>query len=311
MDRTTLRSLLVGSVVTVPTPFDDDFELDLGRMAEATRFWVDSGLVTGKAIIKVAAAMGEGPMLCDWEWPPLLRTVVQNAGGKAAIVCGIQYKDTKRAIEDSKRAQDLGAIGVQIAPPVMCGPTQDDTLRYFEAISKAIEIGIIVYDHPWYPHGNIEMDTYFKMRAFEHVVAIKWPLCEQKPYEEMRRLTADFNIFDNGGGAVRCHQLGGHGFISDTGMAYPEYDLKLWDLLVARRYAEAEALHQPVKSALYGFYGRIGAKSGGQGRATKGLMMVRGLPMGSSRPPSLPLSADELAELRRIVSSLGWPVGQS
>lgn len=99
MKREDLRKLIQGPIATVPTPFDDQFEIDHGRMAAATQFWVDRGLVAGRAVIKVAAAMGEGPMLRDDEWPALLRTVVQNACGKAAIVCGIHYKDTKRNLE--------------------------------------------------------------------------------------------------------------------------------------------------------------------------------------------------------------------
>ena len=88
MDRATLRGLIKGPIATVPTPFDDDFEVDYGRMHELTQQWVDEGLVKGTAVIKVAAAMGEGPMLSDEEWPALLRTTVQAAADKASIVCG-------------------------------------------------------------------------------------------------------------------------------------------------------------------------------------------------------------------------------
>ncbi|MCX8214914.1 MAG: hypothetical protein OTJ97_10495, partial [SAR202 cluster bacterium] len=65
MKRDELRELIVGAVATVPTPFDDDFNVDNGCIAEATERWIDQGLVNGKAIIKVAAAMGEGPQLGD------------------------------------------------------------------------------------------------------------------------------------------------------------------------------------------------------------------------------------------------------
>ena len=34
-------------------------------MHELTQMWVDEGLVKGRAVLKVAAAMGEGPMLRD------------------------------------------------------------------------------------------------------------------------------------------------------------------------------------------------------------------------------------------------------
>ena len=80
MDRAELRELIQGPIATVPTPFDDDFEVDFGRMHELTQQWVDEGLVKGKAVIKVAAAMGEGPMLKDEEWP--LAAPNGRAGGQ-------------------------------------------------------------------------------------------------------------------------------------------------------------------------------------------------------------------------------------
>ena len=91
MDREELKRLIVGPMATVGTPFDDDFEVDYGKMAELTKWWVESGLVKGTAVIKVAAAMGEGPQLRDHEWQGLLRTAVQASDGKATIMCGLHY----------------------------------------------------------------------------------------------------------------------------------------------------------------------------------------------------------------------------
>ena len=86
MTRDDLRRLIRGPFATVPTAFDARLKLDLGVMAERTRWWVANGLVAGKAVIKVAAAMGEGPDLSDDEWPHLLRNVVNASGDRAAIV---------------------------------------------------------------------------------------------------------------------------------------------------------------------------------------------------------------------------------
>jgi 4-hydroxy-tetrahydrodipicolinate synthase len=293
----------------VPTPFDDDFQVDFGKMATLTKFLVESGLVTGTAVLKVAAAMGEGPQLRDNEWAPLLRTVVQAAQDKAVIACGIQYKDTVRAIEDARRAQDLGAVALQIAPPIFNDPTQDDILRYFEAISEAIDIGIIIYNSPWWPNGNILPETFLKMKDFEHVVAIKWSVPQGQDYNDMRDLVPIFNILDNSDQPVRCHKLGGQGYISDTADAYPPFDLKVWELMESHRYDEAQAFYDAVVKRLRGeFERKLYPISGGQARLKKGLLAAMGHPVGVSRPPSLPLSEEEMAALRELLLSFGWPV---
>jgi dihydrodipicolinate synthase/N-acetylneuraminate lyase len=104
MDRDELRRRIQGPIATVPTAFDDEFSLDLPVMADLTGWWVEQGLIRGRAVIKVAAAMGEGPDLSDDERWRLLRTVVDAAEGKAAVVCGLEFKNTLHTIEDAKRA---------------------------------------------------------------------------------------------------------------------------------------------------------------------------------------------------------------
>jgi len=308
MKREEIKKLIVGPIATVPTPFDDDFEVDFGRMAAATKFWIDSGLVAGKAVIKVAAAMGEGPMLSDDEWPHLLRTVVQAADDKAAIVCGIHYKDTKRSIEDSKRAQDLGAIGLQISPPIFNSPTQDDILRYYEDISNAIDIGIMIYNTWWLSSGNVLPETLLKMADFKHIVSVKWSVPEDQDYEDMSKFSDIFTVIDNSSQPVRCHKLGGRGYINLTSEVYPPHDLRLWELLESQQYDEAQELFDEVNNPLRELYAE--QISGGQARLKKGMMALMGMPVGDSRPPSMPLSDDEMAKLRQTLLSFGWPVKQ-
>ncbi len=309
MNRDELKKLLVGPSAAVPTPFDDDFEVDLGKMYEITQWWVESGLVKGSAIIKIAAAMGEGPMLRDDEWPYLLRTAVRAANGKATIMCGLHYKDTKRTIEDAKRAQDMGAIGLQVCPPIFNLPSQDDLLDYYGELSDAIDIGIMVYHTHWMTGGSIETDTILKMADFEQVAAIKWsPHSEGQQYEEMSRFADIFNVIDNSVSPIRCHKLGGRGFVQTTVAAYPAHDLKVWELMEKGQYDEAEEMYRRVQKPLREFAAKISLRSGGQARENKGLMDIMGHPVGASRPPSKPLNDEEMAELRQIVDGFGWPV---
>jgi dihydrodipicolinate synthase/N-acetylneuraminate lyase len=301
-----VKELFVGPVATVPTPFDDEFEVDHGRMAELTKWWVANGLVKGKAVIKVAAAMGEGPMLRDDELHALLRTTVQAADDKAAIVLGLGYKDTKRTIEDAKRAQDLGAIALQVVPPIFNLPTQDDLLRFFGDLSDAIEIGIMVYVTKSM-YTPIYMDTYRKMADFENVVAIKWGAVVGE-YEDIFEMSDRFNIVDNSKGPVACHRLGGKGYITTTADIHPPHELRVWELCENGQYDEAHALYQSVEKPLGKLFGKLSERTGGQGVGKKGMMAAMGRPVGASRPPSGAMNEEEMAELRETMKGFGWPV---
>ena len=306
--RDELKKLIVGPIATVPTPFDDDYAVDYRKMGDLTQWWVDSGLVKGRAVIKVAAAMGEGPQLRDDEWPALLRTVVQAAEDRAAVVCGLHYKDTLRTVEDAKRAQDLGAIALQISPPVFNGPTQDDIVRHYGDISDAIDIGILVYVTRGMPGGSIYPETFRKMTDFEQVVTIKWNVPQGAAYENIFELAHVFNIIDNNGQPVLCHKLGGRGYINHTVESYPPHDLRIWDLLESHQYDEAQAIYDSVELPWREFSGKVRQRTGGQAVVKKGMMAIMGRPVGASRPPSLPLNDDEMAELREMMAGWGWPV---
>ena len=308
MNRNELRNVFKGVVGVTITPYDDDYEVDYGKMYDLTQWWVENGMVRGKAMLKVASVMGEFPQLRDDEWPPLIRTVVQAAKGKIDIIAGSHYKDTKRTIEDSLRAQDLGAIALQIAPPAFNDPNQDDILRFYSDLSDAIEIGVMVYNTPWQRHGAINADTLHKMADFEHIVAIKWANHDDCQPAEMPALSKKFNMIENGNDRVGFHKAGGDGFLDKSSIAYPPHELKMWELLEANQYDEAQNLWDTIDAPIQALAQKAGKVSGGQARFKKMLMNAMGHGVGDQRLPTLPASESEMNELKSLLSSLGWPV---
>lgn len=308
MKRDQIKKLLVGAIATVPTPFNEDFHVNYSLMAEATENWIQAGLITGKSVIKVAAAMGEGSQLREEEGPRLLSTVVKVAKERVPVVYSIHHKDTIRTIEDAKQAESLGAIGLQISPPIFNHPSQDDILRFYEAVSDSIDIGILVYNTHWFQGGAIYPETIRKMAQFENVAVIKWSPPEGIDYEEIFSLADVVNIIDNNGQPVKCHMLGGKGFVADGVSAFPQHYLRVWDLLQMNQHEKAQSLWDKVNTPLRKFFIETQKQSGGEARIEKALCSIMGLPVGVSRPPSLPLSDGEITQLRKLVISWGWPV---
>ena len=192
MNRDELKKLIRGIIVATPTPFNDNLEVDYGKMADMTKWWISEGLVKSKAVIKCVSLMGEGPQLTHDEWPLLLKSVINAAEEKVPVIGCIHSADTKKSITDALIAQDLGATGLQVSAPLFNDPNQDDILRYFEALSNSIEIGIMVYQTPWNKYGEIMPETFKKMADFEHVMAIKWCEANTFEYKEMKQLAPYF-----------------------------------------------------------------------------------------------------------------------
>jgi len=83
---------------------------------------------------------------------------------------------------------------------------------------------------------------------------------------------------------------------------------KVRKLFSDAEYDEAQAQWDRVIPDLREFYRKVTQVSGGEARVEKGLSEVMGIPVGPPRPPSLPLSTDDLAELRALMIGWGWPV---
>ena len=303
MDREGLKELMQGISAAVPTPFDSDYKLDLGTTAALAQWWVEQGLVTGTAMIKVCSAWGQGPDLGDDEWPQLLKATVDAGGPEANVMCGLKSKDTLHTIEDAKIAQDLGAKHLQIELPYNHAPKQHQYVKHFSMISEAIDIGIMIYNTYWFGCEPITAETMLKLEDAEQVAALKWNT--PNDYDEMNEFSHIFNVIDNAGETVRCHKNGGRGIVSATAGAYPAHDIEIWNLLEAGKYEEAQAEKDRVADLIGPVRQKV-AENGGGYRLVKGMMEIIGRPAGPPRLPTEPLNDEEMAELRASMEKIGW-----
>ncbi len=309
MNRDELRKLLVGPVGAIPTPFDDEYELDLGTTYAMVQRIVDAGVSNGRGVIKMGSALGEGTMLRDTEWPALVRTAVRAADGKAPVMSAIHYKDTVRAIEDAKIAADLGAVAIQITPAIHNNPSQQDHYDFFYDISNAVDVGIMIYHTKWFDGGQINVDTFQRMRDIDNVVAIKWPgSAEDGSYEPMQKFVDHFNVIDNSANPVKCVRNGGHGYVQTVLDANPTHELKVWDLIQEGKLDEAKELYDSVYDDIMELYGIVGKRTGGQSLVFKALSIIVGHPLGPPRPPSKALNDEEMEYLRGKVRGWGWEI---
>ena len=306
MNRSELKSLIQGTIVTTPTPFDDNLKLDIGRTYEITQWWIEQGLGTNVSPLKVTAAGGECPDLTEEEWLQVLQTTVKAAGSDSVIMCGLKSKSTMHTIEDAKKAQDAGIVGLQIDLPFYHHPNQDDYIRFFTDISDAIDVGIMIYNTHWFGAPPIKPETLLRLAdAAEQVVAVKWSTPLNEDFDSMKKFSHIFNVINNSGGnTVRCIQNGGRGYITSTATAYAKFDLDLWQLLDNQEYEKAQQLIDTEKP-LNEWRTKSSEKSGGY-RHLKAYMKAVGQDVGQPRPPTLPLDNEEIAELKDAMQTIGW-----
>lgn len=134
---------LTGVWNIVPTPFLSDGALDTASLPRLTRFVAGCG-VNGMTILGV---LGEAGKLGDAERGQVIRTVIEAAGDLPVCV-GVTHAATDRAIAFAREAQAMGAHSVMLAPPSLTRPNDAAILAHYLAVAAAIDLPIVVQDHP-------------------------------------------------------------------------------------------------------------------------------------------------------------------
>jgi len=293
IDRQQVIARLRGCLLPLPTLFNDDLSLNLDGMRQHIRFLLQHGMQEGNATILVAGGAGEFPVLTLEERKRVAEAIVDEVSGRIPIIVGTQSTSMLQAAELARHAQAIGATAIQAGPPFYYPPTDGDVYHWFAAIADAApDIGMILYNTYWLSY-NLSLDMIAQLCAnIPQIVALKWSAPTAFQYQEaFLRFRDHLGIIDNHIMPVFNQLMGGIGVNVHPGLFFPEYALKLWELLENRRWEEAQAevnrLYLPYYRLLVE---EVGPYTSGEALVDKLGMAWRGLPGGPNRPPTRPLT---------------------
>ncbi|HEX9923458.1 MAG TPA: dihydrodipicolinate synthase family protein [Anaerolineae bacterium] len=218
-------SYLQGVYNITPTPFQPDGSLDEKSIARLADFVIKTG-VNGLTILGV---LGEAHKLSESERDRVITTMLEAANGRVPICVGASHVGTDQCITYSKRAQELGARAVMVAPPKLARSNDAALRRHYLAVADAIDIPVVVQDHP--ASSGVIMSV-----EFIAGIAAESPQCrflkledEPSPTKVSQVLAAnsEVQVFGGLGGMMFLEELR-HGAIGTmTGFAFPEILVKI------------------------------------------------------------------------------------
>lgn len=163
------NTIFTGAGVAIITPMNDDGSINYEGFAENIEYQINNGT---DAII-VCGTTGEASTMTDEEHIECIRFTVEKTKGRVPVIAGTGSNDTKYAVELSKIAQEKGADGLLLVTPYYNKASQKGLIAHFGAISKAVDIPIILYNIPGRTGVSIEIDTYKRLAEFKNIVAVK------------------------------------------------------------------------------------------------------------------------------------------
>jgi len=288
---------LRGTYTVLVTPFDETGEkVDLAAMADLVDWQVREGI---HGLIPLGST-GEFLSLSDEEAEAVAATTISAAKGRVPVLIGTGAEDTRECVRLSRRAERLGADGVMIIPPFYSTPTEDELFEHYRRVGESIGIPIMIYNNPASANVDMRPETVRRLSAIDNVRYIKESTLEVTRVRDIIELCGDRMTVFAGILGYESFWLGAEGWVAVCSNLLPRDSARLFELV-------ADARDQPAALALYKRMLPIVRWVGGHRyvAATKAGFAAMGRPVGSPRPPRLPLPQAEIEALKKDMRALG------
>eukprot|EP01090_Pellita_catalonica_P023650 TRINITY_DN9853_c0_g1_i5.p1 TRINITY_DN9853_c0_g1~~TRINITY_DN9853_c0_g1_i5.p1 ORF type:complete len:215 (+),score=35.89 TRINITY_DN9853_c0_g1_i5:750-1394(+) len=158
-----------GVMPAVTTKFTNDDALDLNMFEVNIKAQLDAG-VHG---IVLGGTLGEASTLSDDEKRILTQTTVKLVNNKAPVLINIAEQTTKAAIEAAQKAEEDGAKGLMMLPPMRYKSGDRETVEYFKAVAKNTSLPIMVYNNPVDYKIEVTLDMFEELLKHDNIEAVK------------------------------------------------------------------------------------------------------------------------------------------
>ena len=217
----TALDFLKGVYNITPTPFHPDGSLDPKSIRTLTEFTIARG-VHGMTILGV---LGEADKLTERERDQVMAATIEEAGADFPICVGTTHAGTDGCIAYSRRAAELGAAAVMVAPPKLARANDAAMKRHYLAVAEAIDLPVVVQDFP--PAvGGITMSVELIAALAAESPRLSFLKLEDEPspmkVSQVLEANPSVRIFGGLGGMMFLEELR-HGAIGTmTGFGFPE-----------------------------------------------------------------------------------------
>ena len=211
--------MFTGSITALVTPFRD------GAVDEkAFQALVAWQVAEGSNGVVPCGTTGESPTLSHAEHHRVVELCVEVAKGRIPVIAGTGSNSTDEAIDLTRHAKAAGADAALVVAPYYNKPTQEGLFRHFEAIARAVDLPVIVYNIPGRSVVDVSVETMARLAALPNIVGVKDATADlARPLKTRLACGADFcQLSGEDATATAFLAMGGVGCISVTANVAPK-----------------------------------------------------------------------------------------
>ncbi len=288
-------SELHGIFPPITTPFVDG-KLACDKLAANIERWNRAGLAGYVAF----GSNGEYTYLSEPEKLEVVKTVVGAAAPGLKIIAGTGCESTWETIHLTNACARLGAHAALVVTPHYYGGRMNEAalLRHFTAVADSADIPILIYNVTKFTHIQVSLGLVAQLSRHPNIIGIKDSNGNVSFLGEMLNVAdKDFGVLVGTAGALfGALSLGCAGGVLALANVAPEACVRIFSLAGQGEVGPASRLQKqmlPVNTAVTATYGVPGLKAA---------LDMLGYFGGDPRPPLLPATEKEKAEIREILT---------
>ena len=230
-----------GAMTALATPFKN------GKVDEKTFVkLVQNQIKAGIDGLVPVGTTGESPTLSHEEHQEVIKIVVEAADKKVPVIAGTGSNSTAEAISLTKFAKKAGADAALLVTPYYNKPTQEGLYRHYEAVAKAVDIPIILYNIPGRSVINMAPETVARLSKIPTIVAIKESTGSMDQASHILSLCDITVLSGDDSLTLPLLALGAKGVISVASNIVPGTVSELVDSFFAGNFGKAQELHHKL-----------------------------------------------------------------
>lgn len=158
----------------------------------------------------------ESPTLSSEEKVQIFKFVRNLVGNSVPLIMGTGSNSTLQTIEDSKKAEQLGADALLVVVPYYNKPPQRGLYEHFKAVATSVKIPTLLYNVPGRTITSLGNETVKNLSSVAGIIGIKDATGDMGIVAELAHICPkEFVILSGDDGTyVDFLGLGGHGVIS-------------------------------------------------------------------------------------------------
>jgi|TARA_B100000809_G_C15089302_1_gene512590 4-hydroxy-tetrahydrodipicolinate synthase len=282
-----------GVYPALTTKFTEDYKLDISSYLHNIRKQIDAGV---HAVV-IGGSLGEASTLLQEEKIQLLVSTVDQFGDQIPIIMNVAEQSTTAAINAVVNAQENGANGIMMLPPMRYSADKRETLTFYEVVAKSVDLPIMVYNNPIDYKIEITLDMFDELAKYDNIQSVK------ESTRDVTNVTRMRNHFGNrfkilcGVDTLALEELllGADGWVAGLVDAFPRETVLIYELVQLGRFNEARELYRWFMPLLeLDIHPKLV-------QYIKLAEVATGLGSEMVRPPRLPLIGDERNKIQKII----------